>query len=195
LPGDILQKRLCSALLELGEAYRSLNTKVQETILNVFGHENLQELYDTQRKRIAPLVDICDDIELKSVLQAFAREYPDSAEWVSGIAGIVVKKPMDSWSDKDFILFTAKLRDYADRIQQLETLASVNGQLIAENTRLLSVMTPDGVVKREILKTANTGDNEIQGILKPIMELPEEKYRAVVAALVEKIFKGDSIEQ
>jgi hypothetical protein len=71
----------------------------------------------------------------------------------------------------------------------------VNGRLIAENTRLLSVMTPDGVVKREILKTANTGDDEIQGILKAIMELPEDKYRAVVAALVEKIFKGDSIEQ
>jgi hypothetical protein len=193
--GDLLQKRLCSALLELSKAYPSLNTKVQKTILNVFGHENLQELYDTQRQRIIPLVDICDDIELKSVLQAFAREYTDSAEWVSGIAGIVVKKPMDSWSDKDFTLFATKLRDYADRIQQLETLASVNGRLIAENTRLLSVMTPDGVVKREILKTANTGDDEIQGILKAIMELPEDKYRAVVAALVEKIFKGDSIEQ
>jgi hypothetical protein len=192
---DLLQNRIRNALLELNRALPSLNTKVQDTILNIFGHENLQDLYDTQRKRIAPLVDICDDIELKSVLQAFAREYPDSAEWVSGIAGIVVKKPMDSWGDKDFLLFSAKLRDYADRIQQLETLASVNGQLIAGNTRLLSVMTPDGVVKREILKTANTGDNEIQGILKPIMELPEEKYRAVVAALVEKIFKGDSIEQ
>jgi hypothetical protein len=195
LPGDILQKRLCSALLELGEAYRCLNVKVQETILNVFGHKNLKELYDTQRGRIAPLVDICDDVGLKSVLKAFAREYQDSAEWVKGIAGIIVKKPMDSWSDGDYILFTAKLRDCAERIEQFETLASVNGRLIAENTRLLSVMTPDGVVKREILKTANTGDDEIQGILKPIMELPEDKYRAVVAALVEKIFKGDSIEQ
>ena len=137
---------------------------MQDTILNVFEHENLQELYDTQRQRIIPLVDICDDIELKSVLQAFAREYTDSAEWVSGIAGIVVKKPMDSWSDKDFTLFATKLRDYADRIQQLETLASVNGQLIAENTRLLSVMTPDGVVKRfskrQIPVIRNTGHSQ-----------------------------------
>ncbi|MGI6127890.1 MAG: hypothetical protein ACOYEF_13155 [Planifilum sp.] len=193
--GDILQKRLCSALLELGQAYRCLNVKVQETILNVFGHKNLQELYDTQRERIAPLVDICDDVGLKSVLKAFAREYQDPAEWVGGIAGIVAKKPMDSWDDKDFILFAAKLRDYIDRIQQLETIAFVNGRLIAEDTRLLSMMMPDGGVKREILKTKNIRDDKVQDILKEIMELPEEKYRAVVAALVEKIFKGDSIEQ
>ncbi len=190
--GDILQKRLCSALLELDQAYRCLNVKVQETILNVFGHKNLQELYDTQRERIASLVDICDDIGLKSVLQAFAREYQDPAEWVRGIAGIVVKKPMDSWNDKDFILFASKLRDYVDRIQQLETLASVNGHLIAEDTRLLSMMMPDGGVKREILKTAHTWDDKLQDILKEIIDLPEDKYRAVVAALVEKIFEGEA---
>ena len=37
--------------------------------------------------------------------------------------------------------------DYVDRIQQLETLASVNGHLIAEDG-LLSMMMPDGGVKR-----------------------------------------------
>ncbi|MGB4504829.1 MAG: hypothetical protein WBI44_08035 [Syntrophaceticus sp.] len=192
LSGDILQKRLCSALLELDQAYRCLNVKVQETILNVFGHKNLQELYDTQRERIAPLVDICDDIGLKSVLQAFAREYQDPAEWVRGIAGIVVKKPMDSWSDKDFILFASKLRDYVDRIQQLETLVSVNGHLIKKDTKLFSIMTSDGKVKREVIKTANTQHDKIQGIVSEIMALPKDESMAVLAAVAEKIFKGDS---
>ena len=162
VPRDLLQKRLCSALLELGQAYPSLNAEVQKTILNVFGYENLQELYAKERKRVMSLVDICDDIELKAVLQAFAREYQDSAEWVRGIAGIVVKKPMGSWNDKDFMLFAAKLRDYADRIQQLETLASVNGYIIAEDTRLFSMMMPGGEVKREVLKTANSQSDKVR---------------------------------
>ena len=146
---DLLQKKLCSALLELGQAYSSLNNRVQKTILSIFGYENLQELYDQQRARIFPLIDICDDIELKVVLKSFVREYQDPAEWVRGIAGIIVKKPMESWNDKDFILFATKLRDYADRIEQFETLASVNGYLVSEDTRVLSVMSPDGVVNRD----------------------------------------------
>jgi hypothetical protein len=192
---DLLQKKLCSALLELGQAYSSLNNRVQKTILSIFGYENLQELYDQQRARIFPLIDICDDIELKVVLKSFVREYQDPAEWVRGIAGIIVKKPMESWNDKDFILFATKLRDYADRIEQFETLASVNGYLVSEDTRVLSVMSPDGVVNREILKTTNNLNDKTQHIINGIMKLPEDDFRAVVTALVEKIFKGDSIEQ
>lgn len=189
---ELLQKKLYSALLELEQAYSSLNTKVQDTILRVFGYENLQELYDEQRARISPLIDLCDDMGLKAVLKAFDREYQDPAEWVRGIAGIIVKKPMESWNDNDFILFATKLRDYADRIEQLETLASVNGSLVSEDTRVLSVMSPDGVVRREVLKITNNFNAKTKNIINKIMNLPMDDSKAVLAALVEKIFKGDA---
>ncbi|AEG14181.1 hypothetical protein Desku_0565 [Desulfofundulus kuznetsovii DSM 6115] len=187
-----LQVKLRSALYELGQAYHALNAKVQKTMLQVFEGENLQELYKKQRERTKPLLDICDEPELKSVLQAFAREYRDPAEWVKGIAGIVIKKHMDSWNDQDFTLFAAKLRDYADRIRQLETLASLNGCYVKENTRLISIMRPGGKIRREVVNVISTQDAEVQGKVSEILALPEEKSRAILVALAEKIFAGDS---
>jgi hypothetical protein len=99
---------------------------------------------------------------------------------------------MESWNDNDFILFATKLRDYADRIEQLETLASVNGSLVSEDTRVLSVMSPDGVVRREVLKITNNFNAKTKNIINKIMNLPMDDSKAVLAALVEKIFKGDA---
>lgn len=186
-----LQARLRSALYELGQAYPALNDKVQQTMLQIFKCENLQELYKKQRERTIPLVDICDEPELKSVLRAFARRYRDPSEWVRGIAGIVAKKHMDSWNDQDFMRFALKLRDYADRIEQLEKLASLNGNHVQKNTRLISIMKPGGMVRREVVDMVSTQDAEIQGKVSEILALPKEKSKAILAALAEKIFASD----
>lgn len=187
-----LRRRLRAALLELGKAYPALNERVQKMMLKVFGGKNLQDLYENERKRAMQLVDICDEPELKAVLQVLARDYQDPAEWARGVAGIVVKKHMDSWNDEDFMLFAAKLRDYAHRICQLETLASLNGYFVKENTRLISIMRPGGKIRREVINIGQSQDPELRKTLSAILALPVEKARVILAALAEKIIESDS---
>ena len=112
---DELTLRLQSVLQELADAYPALNSRVQQIMMKVFGHDNLSELYEEQRMRAANLLEICDDSELLSVMQAFAREHNDPADWVRGIAGAITRKHIDSWRDNDFDPFAARLRDYAGK--------------------------------------------------------------------------------
>src|SRR5690606_10908873 len=98
------------------QAFPNLKNKVRKTMLNVFACDTLETLYEIQRNKIIPLVEICDDWELKPILFAFKRDTLDAAEWVNGIAGRVMGKPIDSWNDSDLATFESRLHDYADRI-------------------------------------------------------------------------------
>jgi hypothetical protein len=187
---ELLQHKLRMALQELGSAYEVLNEKVQQTMLDVFGSKDVQELYETQRRRVMPLIDICDDPNLKSLLQAFARECRSPGEWVRGIAGNVMKKPLDSWDDQRFTPFATKIRDYAERIKQLEILASKNG-IAKNNTRVVSIMLPGGQMKRESINVNGSRDAEIQNKVNEILSLPKDKAKTILAVLAEKLFESD----
>ncbi len=189
---DELQGKLRAALTEMEQAYPILNTKVQKAMLNIFGGDEINDLQKRQRNRINSLLKICDDNELKPVMQAFVRDTDNSAQWCRGVAAIVIKKPLDAWNDKDFIPFAAKLRDYADRIEQLEKLASVNGYLLNKNSKLFSIMSADGRIKREIVHSPVIQDEEVQKRVHGILALPKDKSKAIFLALADKLFGGDS---
>lgn len=182
-----LRARLRSALKELEEAYPNLNAEVQNTLLQLFKADDLHSLCKAQNELAKPLVDICDEPELRAVLQAFARNCDDPADWVRGIAGIVAKKPIDSWNDQDFMPFAAKLRDYVERMKQLEVLATTNGFLVHKDSQLLSLMTPDGRIRREVVKTVKTQNAEVQEKVSEILALPGDMSRAVLVALAESL--------
>ena len=189
---DELQEKLRLALSEMEQAYPALNNKVQAAMLNIFGGHEINDLQQKQQERIKALLGICDDNELKPVMQAFVRDTDNPAEWCRGVAAIVVKKPLDSWDDGDFMPFAAKLRDYADRIEQLEQLASINGYLLNKNSKLFSIMNADGRVKRAIVNTSTVEDEEVKKQLDGILALPENKSKAILVALADKLFGGDS---
>ena len=191
---DELTLRLQSVLQELADAYPALNSRVQQIMMKVFGHDNLSELYEEQRMRAANLLEICDDSELLSVMQAFAREHNDPADWVRGIAGAITRKHIDSWRDNDFDPFAARLRDYAERINQLEILASINGIMPREQVRLLTLLTPNGQMRRAAI-TLNGNDLDVKTYVEKIMELPLEKSRAVLGALAGRLMEETGNEQ
>lgn len=184
-----LPNRLQAVVHELSDAYSNLNFRVQTTMMNVFGVDNLTELYEVQQQRVARLLKICDDSELRPVMQAFARMYSDPSDWARGIAGVIVKKHLDSWTDQDFDPFAARLRDYAERTNQLETLASMNGFLPAEKARLLTLMLPNGHMRRTAI-SLNGHDPEVQKLVDEILELPPAKSKAVLGALAEKLMEA-----
>lgn len=183
--------KLRSALKDLEEAYPALNAKVRNTLLQLFGEKDLQTLYEVLKERTSPLVDICDEPELRAILQALARRYDDAPEWARGIAGIVAKKPLDSWNDQDFMPFAARLRDYVERMKQLEFLATTNGLVVQKDSKLFSLMMPDGRIRREVIKTVKTQDAEVQRKVNEILALPGDMSMAVLVALAESLVGRD----
>jgi len=183
-----LENSLRSTLSELGQAYERLNKRIQETLLKSFPSLSLEQLCSSQRTIAQNLITICDATDLKPVLQAMARDESNVEDWVRGIAGAVVKKPVDAWKDQDLAVFEAKLADYAERIKQLETLATAH-DLPIENVQMISVMKSDGNIKREVVRIDNS-DPEVERILEQILALPQEKSRAVLALLADKIMLG-----
>ena len=186
-----LQANLCSALEELGQAYPNLIQKIKEAMLSVFNYENIEELYKSQQERIKQMVDVCHETELRAVMKAFLREMEDIDEWVKGIAGIVSKKPVKSWDDNDLIAFTAKMKDYADQMEQLQALTSLSSNYLQRDTRLLSIMTPDGNVRREIIYM-NGHDQDVQDKVSELLEMPAEKRKSILIALADKLCGGES---
>ncbi|WP_066633191.1 hypothetical protein [Desulfolucanica intricata] len=186
------QEALRKALQELHDADLKLYNKVENAVLNIFECDDLNKLYETQQKRIKPLIDICDDAEFKSVMQALVRNYPSPAEWVKGIAGIITKKPLDSWEDQDFEVFSTKLRDYVKRIEQLEVLAYKNGSIVKEGAILFSIMLPNGKSKSETIYKKHIDDIVVQSKVDEIMALPKNKVKKIFEALVEELYKDDA---
>lgn len=186
-----IKKELLNVISELGDAYNTLLYGVEKTLLNLFDCGDLEELHKSQQKRFLRLVEICDDAKLKPIIKAFAREYKDPSRWLRGITGIITRKPTESWNDYDFTIFATKLRDYISQVNQLETLTFESGTIVRENTRLFSVMLPNGKIKRETINISQSNDIEVQKKVDEILKLPDIKIKGVLLALAEKILVGD----
>jgi hypothetical protein len=184
-----LQMRLLKALDELEQAYPRLNQRVQQALLEVFRQSDIVKLKEIQVKRIKPLVQICSDSELKPILHAFIRTAADIDDWVKGIAGIIVKKPLDAWNDHDFMPFVANLRDYVDRIDQLEALNTF-GSNSKSDAVLLSVMDANGKLTREIFNSSPKNKEIVERKVKEILSLPESTE--IILELVKSLLGGES---
>ena len=185
----LLEKRLKLALYELQQAFPNLKDKVQNTMLNVFACDTLEALHESQCNRVMPLVEICDDWELKPVLLAIKRDTLNAAEWVNGIAGRVMGKPIDSWGDSDLATFESKLHDYADRINHLEAITSVKTKTIEEGSRVISMMMPDGSFRRAVV-TGAAKESEVKKKAKDIIaNTTRDQAKALLVALAEELLE------
>lgn len=181
-----IEKNLKEVLDELGSAYEKLNNNVQAATLEAFGCANLDELYALYRNSAQSLIAVCENNELKALLKALARGNPSSEDWIRGIAGTIVKKPLDAWNDNDFDIFNIKLREYVDRLKQLEALANA-GQ--GNDTHVISMMGPGGIYQRDIL-TIDRSDPLVNKAFEALSRLPDEKRRSVLALLAKELILG-----
>lgn len=194
LTDSCFQNKLSTALHELSNVFSRLNQEIQNAMLSAFNYAKLDELAEEQRSRANPLINICDDLEMKQFLQAMARER-DVSEWVQGVASLVLGKPIESWNDGDFAIFQVRLHDYANRINHLETLASVRDQLLSEGSRVLSMMMPDGTIRRAVIKNFSKDDKEKEKVSEIVAELTLEQEQALLSLLFEKHLGGAEVEQ
>ncbi len=181
------QNKLSSALDELSHVFPKLNKEIQETMLRIFDCSALEKLAQILRGRAKPLVEICDNQEMRQFLHALAGESDDAEGWVKGVAGLVLGKPVDSWNDNDFSIFRARLHDYANRLNDLETLASI--QVLPEGSRVLSMMMPGGKIKRAVIKGYSNSEQKTKA-MEIADGLTSEQKQALLYHLAEEYLGG-----
>jgi len=185
-----LQNKLHTALYELSQAFPNLNKEIQKVALAVFKCDTLDRLIESQRNRVKPLVKICNDGEVKQLLLAMKRDSHNAAEWVKGIAGLIMGKPIESWNDNDLAIFEARLHDYANRINHLETLASVKAKLSREGARVISMMMPDGSIRRAVITGADENYKGKKKAKDIISKNSRDEAQAILVALAEELLDG-----
>lgn len=187
----VFLEKLRSAMSEIEQSYPLLNADIQRVLLDVFKDTEINHLAVELKARIRDLYDICEETELKSLMKVILRDSNDAADWSRGIAGIVMKRPTQSWGDEDFLPFSLKIRDYAQRIEQLQILAAADG-LIAKDKKLISVMDSDGTSRRLVVSLNKQMDTDLGHKLEEIMSYPKEQIKILVAALLDQLGGGES---
>lgn len=188
---ELFQNRLHEAISELEQAYPQLNVDIRQALLEVFDGSDINQLMGDLKVRIKELYDYCDETELKAVMKAILRESNDAAEWSRGIAGIVVKKPLQSWKDDDVEPFSIKIRDYAERIEQLQALAAAQG-LVLKDKKLISVLHPNGLSQRFIVPIDKQSDPELSQKIRELTTYSREQQEILVAVLLDQLDRGES---
>jgi len=183
-----LQKQLGNSLLELTEAYQKLSNNVELIVKNVFSFDgDIEGLRHALRKRAKPLLSACRDVDLKQVLSAILKEYNKADQWLEGIAGIVMKNPLDSWGDNDIGYFEVAMHDYADKIHYLEGMIS-RGIVADPGSKVVGVMVPDGHVFKIVMNSADQGT--ATKTAQRLNDLSKRELEALFVVLAERIVRG-----
>jgi len=184
-----LKKSLEEAIFELNEAFGSLNIKIEKIIMEAFGWEaNLKnfhlfrgEIY----KLLSPLLQLCNDEELKPIISALINQCDDDSEWARGVAGQLVKKPVDSWYDSDIEPFRAMLFDISDRIQSYNKLVLTSIGFDDAEAAVVSLTRSGGRISRRFIQLDKKTRIKLQQDYSSILNQPENIRAALYMLLAE----------
>jgi hypothetical protein len=183
-----IEARLKNAMEELSAADERLLARTTQAVLKSF-HLTDIELLHAELVPVAKGLSVrTEDSDLKAFLNSLSRNTATTEDWVKGIVGIVVRKPLDAWQDEDFDVFEYKIEDFAERTQQLKALLLSN---IGPNTQIISIMGHDGVARRRAIPI-DSKDQQIENALKYLdNELNTHQKRALLALLAKELIGGD----
>jgi hypothetical protein len=192
---DVLQKgwkenlraHLLEGLTELNDAYKRLNEQIQNAVMVAFGYKSGEIALPAFRKAtiklIRPLVPACRDGELKPILGAMASDVSEDNDWVRGIAGQVIKKPLDQWHDSDIDPFLTQIVDIADRIEGMGSILAAGAGVAENGSNVLSIIRADVTAYRQVIKLTDSTAKDLIKRYPEIFDQPD-KTKAVLAALL-----------
>ena len=101
----------------------------------------------------------------------------------SGIAGRIVKKPVEVWRDGDFEPFQATIYDVANRIQSLILLIGNGLKVVSDENFVYSFILPNGRMNRRIISLKKHIKDKIKEDYKSIFDAPQNVKEALCAML------------
>lgn len=184
-----LRGNLQDALLELNAAFDKLNITIQDAFMQAFhwdqaGDQRLSAFHESLKNRVEGIFKHCADPDLKPLLRAILNDANDDAEWIRGIAGRILKKPVDAWRDGDFEPFQAALFELADRIESLTKLVGSGIGLENQSGLVLSIMRSDGEVHRRVVQMDAKRQAQLKERHRELLNMPQEERDILCAMLL-----------
>ncbi|MEA1868445.1 MAG: hypothetical protein U9N19_10185 [Thermodesulfobacteriota bacterium] len=181
-----LHQHLQNALIELNDAFDVLNASVRETLIHALGNGQtniFSKFRNMVQARASKLVSACRDRDLKTILNVMKNSTSSDEEWTRGIAGIISKKPVDSWRDSDVEPWNAAIHEIADRLDSFETIVA-GGIGIKNSKRLVISLTQgDGETERRIVDISKKDRKRLLKKYPSIMSESREE-RILLCALL-----------
>jgi hypothetical protein len=190
---EALRYKLQTALLELNGAFGQLVEDIQNHIMKVFDADPkkpLKEFREKIQREVVSIKEQCQDKDLRPVLDAFVRDC-DEDEWIKGIAGQIIKKPVDAWKDSDIEPFKTMMVDMAERIEHLKALDEEGLKPADENSVVITVTKSDGQKKRKAVSLKDIDKKKIRESYEDIFSQPKDVRLAIWAILTESIEKNE----
>lgn len=135
---------LRAGLQELQEAYTHLVSRVRERIRSAFGasaaESSALRIELTQRYR--SIATITSDSSIRAL--GVRLENADAGDgWIESVAALVSRKPLDTWSDGDFVNFNSHIAELGRQFRIAEQIA-VTTQALPPDTSILRVGIANG---------------------------------------------------
>ncbi len=194
-----LRKELWNAVSELREAFGIFVKKIRRSFIREMAEVTMEDksagaLRYHLRQNISPLLEVCLENELKPFMSALASENGSDDEWLLRVAGVIMKKTVETWLDADIGPFILRLRELQERIQrlkQLKRLADRHGPM-DENTRFIGVTGPNGRLRETSVRLSARLTPRAAHLLKEIEMADRETRLSLLAGLLEAMEqKGD----
>ena len=183
-----LHSKLQRVLIELFNAFENLNQEIRDSIQFAFDFvqdDDFSRFRKKLRNLILPLEKPCRDRELKTILKTMLNVSDEDDRWARGIAGVIMKKPLDAWRDSDVDPWHAAMGEIADRIMAFEALVARTTGLADGKRIILSLTRINGKTQRSIV---NVSENEKHRLLKQypgIGKLSQKEKESLCAILLE----------
>lgn len=187
-----LHSKLQRVLLELFNAFKDLKKEVQDSIQSAFefgDEEDFSQFRKQLYNLIKPLEKPCRDPELKTILKTILNVVDEDDRWVRGIAGVVMKKPLDAWRDSDIEPWHASIGEIADRIMAFEALVAQTTGVEDGKRIILSLTRINGKTHRSIVDVSVKEKHRLLEQYPGIEKLSKKEKESLCAILLENTGK------
>lgn len=186
-----LCRKLQVVLVELYDIYPQLNSDIQHSIITSFGKKSsdLSIFRSYLQKRVNPLIAPCRDKDLKMILRAIMNTNANNDDWARGIAGVILKKPVDAWQDSDLEPWYLGIKEVAERINIFESLVGETQGFDDGNGKrmILSLSRDDGSTQRKIIEVSQKDKEQFYDRYPGLENLSKAEKERLCAILMDDL--------
>ncbi|WP_321495588.1 hypothetical protein [uncultured Desulfobacter sp.] len=189
-----LYTKLHGALIELADAFKGLNDSVKESIQQAFDFGpplTFEQFRKELQGRIATLEKPCKDKFLKTILKTMLNAHSDDDRWAAGIAGVITKKPIDSWRDSDLDPWYVEIQTVATRILAFEVLVKGNAGILDENRISFGLTRTNGTTDTLIVNVSSKRKERLLNQYPGIATMNDEDKKSLCAILLNELGNKD----
>ncbi|HEX8691412.1 MAG TPA: hypothetical protein VF746_03130 [Longimicrobium sp.] len=192
---DAFRRALLTALRELQGYYDTVLDSCHRLLHQAFRCAGtLADTREDVRVRARFLDGRVIEDRLHALIKALVEQDTEKDRWLESVAMVIADKPVDIWSDEDFLVFELNLSELASRFlalyaMQEDALAEARAGF---HPRRITIMEPDGTRLQQMVWIAGEdGDlieQQVEAVLRQLEHIRSEQQRqAIIVRLAERV--------